>query len=330
MINILLKNKKHLYKKLIIDIKKYESQYLLDNAVWIDLIKPNKNEERVVEGVLKIATVNKKKAEKIEIMNHCYIENSINYMTIITLDKNSQYYPDTTAITFILSINCLITIRYDKFKFLECFNLWVTKKKRKIIIHYIIINTLDSIIMNNANTLEDIGNDIDNILKIVFKKSITKKKKSSHFYNEIVKEIGYLGNIISKNRESLVSINRMLLFFNKINKKNDINTPYKLKLKNFFKEVVSLTEYANFLLQRNGFLLDATLGMISVEQNLIIKIFTVASAVFMPPMLIASIYGMNFNFIPELNYILGYPICLVIIVISGILPYLFFKKKEWI
>jgi magnesium transporter len=97
------------------------------------------------------------------------------------------------------------------------------------------------------------------------------------------------------------------------------------KFKNLFREVHSLNEYVNFLSQRNSFLLDATLGMISVEQNKIIKVFTVAAAVFMPPTLIASIYGMNFAKMPELSWDLGYPMAIVMMLISAILPYLYFR-----
>ena len=104
----------------------------------------------------------------------------------------------------------------------------------------------------------------------------------------------------------------------------------RLRIKHIASDISSLSEYANFLSQRNSFLLDATLGMISVEQNIIIKVFTVAAAVFMPPTLIASIYGMNFKYMPEIDLVFGYPLSLLLIIISAVIPYLYFKGKGWL
>ena len=79
-----------------------------------------------------------------------------------------------------------------------------------------------------------------------------------------------------------------------------------------------------------NFLLDATLGLISLEQNQIIKIFSVAAVVFLPPTLVASIYGMNFDHMPELSWPFGYPFALALMAISAVVPYLFFKRKGWL
>ena len=78
------------------------------------------------------------------------------------------------------------------------------------------------------------------------------------------------------------------------------------------------------------FLLDATLGMINIQQNDIIKIFSIAAVVLLPPTLVASAYGMNFEFMPELNWVFGYPFALLLMVVSAVLPYLYFKRKGWL
>ena len=123
----------------------------------------------------------------------------------------------------------------------------------------------------------------------------------------------------------------MTIYFSQIDNARYMNKKdSRLRIKHISRQISSLSEYANFLSQRSSFLLDATLGMISVEQNIIIKVFTVAAAVFMPPTLIASIYGMNFDSMPELHLRFGYPMMLLLIIISAILPYLYFKKKGWL
>jgi magnesium transporter len=102
------------------------------------------------------------------------------------------------------------------------------------------------------------------------------------------------------------------------------------RIKSMQRDVDSLIENMRFLSARLEFLLDATLGMISIEQNQIIKLFSVAAVVFLPPTLIASIYGMNFKNIPELDWLLGYPMALVMMVLAAILPYLYFRRKGWL
>ena len=94
--------------------------------------------------------------------------------------------------------------------------------------------------------------------------------------------------------------------------------------------MVALTDQATFLSNKINFLLDATLGLINLQQNQIIKIFSVAAVVFLPPTLVASIYGMNFDRMPELNWALGYPWALGLMVLSAILPYLYFKRRGWL
>jgi magnesium transporter len=104
----------------------------------------------------------------------------------------------------------------------------------------------------------------------------------------------------------------------------------KNMLKMVQRDAISLGEHARGLIARINFLLDATLGLISLEQNQIIKIFSVAAVVFLPPTLVASIYGMNFEFMPELAWPFGYPLALGLMVLSAVLPYLFFKRKGWL
>jgi magnesium transporter len=95
-------------------------------------------------------------------------------------------------------------------------------------------------------------------------------------------------------------------------------------------DIRALSDHASFLSQKITFLLDATLGMVNIEQNAIIKLFSVATVVFLPPTMIASIYGMNFLHMPELDWRVGYPLALTLMLISAILPYLFFKKRGWL
>ena len=150
---------------------------------------------------------------------------------------------------------------------------------------------------------------------------------------ELIENIGEEGDFVSKMRESLVSIGRVVAFMQAITdqlRENKQMKEHKARIKILQRDIVSLTDHATFLSGKISFLLDAVLGLISIEQNGIIKIFSVAAVVFLPPTLVASIYGMNFKFMPELDWQLGYPFALVLMVLSAILPFLYFKRKGWL
>ena len=145
------------------------------------------------------------------------------------------------------------------------------------------------------------------------------------------KRIGKKGDILTLARESLVSITR-LSSFHQTSTGADPKSVRELKqeLKVLQRDAAALSDHAAFLNSKINFLLDATLGLINLEQNQIIKIFSVAAVVFLPPTLVASVYGMNFDAMPELHLPFGYPLALVLMVISAVLPYLFFKRKGWL
>ena len=320
------------------------------NTVWIDLLEPSLEEEKTVEKALKIDAPTREEMDKIEVMSPFYKEGDTYYMTITALNKADKQYPEGTAIIFILNKKCLVTLRYARPK---AFSYFTGRAMRNPALcnspEIILEGLIESMVHSVADVLEKTGNEIDQLLIDVFEKpkefenEIIKSNKTwkqhipdkentaSNYYTNIIKRVGKTGNLISKIRESLVSINRMLLFFGQIEDiKSASKKDHKIRSRNISREIHSLTEYANFLAQRNSFLLDATLGMINVEQNMIIKIFTVAAAVFLPPTLIASIFGMNFKFMPELDWVFGYPAALFLIILSAILPYYFFKKKGWL
>ena len=137
------------------------------------------------------------------------------------------------------------------------------------------------------------------------------------------------GDIATQARECLLSIDRLLLFLAQAPVENE-KKELRSRAKNIDRDVRSLTDHATFLSDKVTFLLDATLGLINIEQNAIIKIFSIAAVVFLPPTLIASIYGMNFDLMPELKWSFGYPMAIVLMVISAIIPYVLFKRRGWL
>lgn len=307
------------------------------DLLWIDLIEPTQAEEVFIEKKLQIEAPNREEQDKIEVISPYYKEGDSYFMTITALFKVDADYPESSPVSFILTPNCLVTVRHAKPRFFTNFAARILRQKEDYSTPGMILEGLVETLVNRiGDVLEKTGNELDNLLLAVFDRNAQTlrhktKTNSSGYYDGIIKKIGRYGNFISKNRESLVSVSRLLIFFNQIEKgKLLAHREQKAKYLNISREVGSLTEYANFLSQRINFLLDATLGMLNVEQNMIIKVFTVAAAVFMPPTLIASIYGMNFKNMPEISWIFGYPMALVMIVVSALIPYYYFKRKGWL
>ena len=203
----------------------------------------------------------------------------------------------------------------------------------------ILISLLEAVVDRAADHLERAGQIVDDTSKKTFgaKRTLSGVHKQNPRkgvnLQELIENIGEEGDFVSKMRESLVSIGRAVAFMQAIvdqqlDKKQAKENVGRIKI--LQRDIVSLTDHATFLSGKISFLLDAVLGLISIEQNGIIKIFSVAAVVFLPPTLVASIYGMNFAFMPELQWQLGYPLAIGMMIMSAVLPYYYFKGKGWL
>jgi magnesium transporter len=192
-----------------------------------------------------------------------------------------------------------------------------------------LMDLLDAVIDRTADILERIGSEVDQISHDIFEPEGERADRTRN-YNEILKAIGKKGDLASKVRESLVSIGRLLLYLaNEADSMRWAKEP-RAQLRGMQRDVHSLSDHAAYLSNKIQFLLDAMLGVVTIEQNNVIKIFSVAAVALMPPTLIASIYGMNFRHMPELDWQLGYPIAIVLMLLASALPYFFFRWKKWL
>jgi magnesium transporter len=301
-----------------------------DGAVWFDLVTPTMAEDKLLEATLGIAVPTREEMQEIEISSRLYVENGARYMTATLMCQSETATPKTTPVTFILSGHKLVTVRYDEPR---PFTLIGTKLARQcaptVSGESIMMDLLDAVIDRAADILERAGADIDKISHDIFEPE-GRRANRSITYQYIFKRIGRKGDLTSKVRESLVSIGRLVLFL--ANEADGLKWPKEMRqqLKSMQRDVQSLSDHVSYLGNKVTFLLDAMVGVISVEQNNIIKLFSVAAVVLMPPTLIASIYGMNFKTMPELGWDFGYPMAIVLMVIAAILPYWFFKWKRWL
>jgi magnesium transporter len=297
-------------------------------AVWIDLVSPVPPEDKQVEQLLGVAVPTREEMQEIEVSSRLYVENGARYMTATLMCRSDTIAPKTTPVTFILSGHRLVTVRYDDPKpFTLISNKLARTCPSNVTGETVFVDLLDAVVDRSADILERIGAEVDQISLAIFEPDETEAPE----YNTLLKQLGRKGDLTSKVRESLVSIGRLLLFL-----ANEADTmrwakDLRAQLKSMQRDVVSLSDHATYLTNKVTFLLDALLGSVSIKQNDIIKIFSIAAVVFMPPTLVASIYGMNFHTgMIELSWSYGYPFALILMVAAAVVPYLIFKWRKWI
>jgi magnesium transporter len=300
-----------------------------DAAVWLDLVTPTVQEDKLVEHFLGIAVPTREEMQEIEVSSRLYVENGARYMTATLMCQSDTAQPKTTAVTFILSKHRLCTVRYDEPR---PFAIVEHKLGRacgpKVTGDSVLMDLLDAIVDRSADILERIGAEIDQISHSIFEPDDESAPVS---HNDVLKALGRKGDLTSKVRESQVSVGRLLSFL--ANEAEGMKWPKdaRTQLTSMQRDVTSLADHATYLANKITFLLDALLGIVSIQQNDIIKIFSIAAVVFMPPTLVASIYGMNFHTgMIELDWVYGYPWALALIVLAAIVPILFFKWKKWL
>jgi len=177
--------------------------------------------------------------------------------------------------------------------------------------------------------LEREGAALDRIARDIFRKDATSPRGGVNLAT-VLGEIGQRGALNSKLQESLVTFDRIAGFLSQLSLSKSRPKAVRARVKSLSRDVKSLTDHAGSQAGKITFLLDATLGLVSIQQNGIIKIFSVAAVVFLPPTMIASIYGMNFEVMPELTWPFGYPFALGLMVLSAVLPYFYFKRRGWL
>ena len=301
-----------------------------ESAVWFDLVTPTLTEDKLVERHLGIAVPTREEMQEIEVTSRLYVENGARYMTATLMCQSDTETPKTTPVTFILSGHRLITVRYDEPRpFMIVGNKLSRVCTPTVNGESVLMDLLDAVIDRAADILERIGLEVDQVSHSIFEPADT-RADHSRSYNEILKTIGRKGDLTSKVRESLVSIGRLLLYL--ANEADSMRwaKETRAQLRGMQRDVQSLSDHAAYLSNKIQFLLQAMLGVVSIEQNNIIKIFSVAAVGLMPPTLIASIYGMNFKQMPELDWVWGYPLAIVLMVLAAALPYFYFKWKKWL
>lgn len=301
-----------------------------DEAVWIDLLNPTPQEESKIEKALKLDVPTREEQQEIEASSRLYQEDGAQFMTATVVSTSGQEDVKTTPVSFILAGPRLVTVRYAEPRAFAIFAGRCNRSELDLKNGTAVLTGLiETIVDRLADFIERIQGDVDTLSHTIFdiKGGIATRERR---FDVLLKMIGREGELTSKARESAHSLARLLTFLVHVAQERKEGKPLQARIRTAARDVSSLTDHVTFLASKIVFLLDATLGMINIQQNDIIKIFSVAAVVFLPPTLIASIYGMNFHHMPELDWWIGYPLALGLMILAAVLPYLYFKRRGWL
>jgi magnesium transporter len=306
---------------------------LVRRSIWIDVFEPTHEEELALESALQIDVPTREEMQEIELSRRLYREKGELYMTVTVLNRSDTSHPESSAITFIMFADRLVTIRYADPVPFKVFTPYRESRAAEFdTAAKVFTGLVDAIVERLADILENTSAGMDRLSLEVLNEPPrdVKGKLAQRDYQEILRRLGRFSDLASRARESLVSLGRLISFFRESSEERPEMKAALPHLDAVRGDLASLSDHASFLSGKMSFLLDATLGLINNEQNGIIKIVSVGTVVFLPPTLVASIYGMNFQFMPELTWRAGYPLALAVMVISAVFPYAFFKRKGWL
>ncbi len=300
------------------------------SAAWIDLISPTREEEAELETLLGIEFPTREEMEEIEISSRLYEEDGGTFMTVQLPSATDEGHSSMGPVTFVLIANRLITIRHHDPR---SFGLFASRATRAPLAgdggETVFLGLLETLVDRLADIIERAGRTVTPVSKGIFQAADSQPARALQ-YRDYLETIGRTGDLISDIRDSLMTLDRAIGFYAQHLVRREGTEEQRTRIKTITRDLHSIGDHANFLSGKITLLLDATLGMIGIEQNGIIKIFSVAAVVFLPPTLVASIYGMNFEFMPELKWPLGYPFAIGLMILSALLPYWFFKRKGWL
>lgn len=292
----------------------------LRRALWIDLTDPSDDEREQVEALYRQDLPDADDVEEIEASARYYEDqDGLHVHSLFLQDIDAR--PVSTTVAFIVSGGRLITLHEHN---LSVFRLLRLRARREPGLAEdeisLLLGLFETKVENLADRLERVHTDLEHVSTMVL-------ADSNVNLEEAIDELTRQEDINGKIRLCLMDTQRALTF---LLRRGRLDADNREWIREQLRDLDSLLPHNAFLFEKVNFLMDAAMGFSNIEQNQIIKIFSIAAVVFLPPTLVASIYGMNFHFMPELDWKWGYPVAVLIMLLSGVAPYVYFKRKGWL
>lgn len=294
---------------------------------WIDLCDPSAAERELVEKITGLEIPTREEMVEIESSSRVYQQDSTLFMTATLPYAGSKSTPEATAVTFAINAERMITVRHGEPLSIELFRQRLFKDPAiGASPAQALMTLLDVIVDRLADLVELSAGEVDTMSTTIFHEGISARKSGD--YKNAIRKVGSTGMMIAKVHESNATLTRLVYFLSQGAAVAGLSKEQRAQLKGLGRDLRSIREHGAAIDNKLNFLLDATVGLVNLEQNQIIKIFSVVAVVFMPPTLIASVYGMNFADMPELGWALGYEFSVVLMLASALATWGFFRIKK--
>src|SRR5271166_4048179 len=321
-----------MYRENGASVRTSSSPSLPRHIIWIDLISPTNEEKSFVETRTNVRIPSIDSLSEIESSSRLSVDHETIYLSVPAVAQGDTADAYLSPAGFILTQNVLITIRFSP---LSTFDIVAERVSRDETTPQsavgVFVSLLEAMVDRGADVLERLGAELNKVSRSVFRGDPAQPRRvarSNDALRRALTAVGATGDRLALARDALLGIGRIAPFVLSL-RKDWIIPEFEARLEAAVKDVVSLNDYEGHLSNKVQFLLDAILGFISVQQNDIFKVLTIVSVVGIPPTLVAGIYGMNFKYMPELNWIAGYPFGLAMIAMSAVIPLLWFKWRGW-
>jgi magnesium transporter len=301
------------------------------DAIWIDLLNPTAEESALVESQREVRIPSAEALREIESSSRLAVDHDVVYLSVPAVAQGDTPDAYLSPTGFILDANVLITLRFAPLSTFDAVAERVKQDKALQSATAVFAALLEAMVDRGADVLERLGAELDKVSKSFFRGDPSRPRnvaRSNNALRRALTAVGTTGDRLALARDALLGVGRIAPFVLSL-RKEWITPDLQAKLEAVNKDIVSLNEYEDQLSNKVQFLLDAILGFISIQQNDIFKVLTIVSVVGIPPTLVAGIYGMNFKYMPELNWVGGYAFGLTVIVLSALIPLAWFKWRGW-
>ncbi len=300
------------------------------NVLWIDMLQPSSAEEHFVESVLKVNIPTPEEMAEIEDSSRFYENSNVLYLTPVVVSGIGQKTPEVIDVFFIFNGHCLVTVHYTQTSTFQLFPSKIARQpERHLTCDMVLVSLIDCFVDRIADVLEESQGKLDRLSQLIFSEPTKGRNQEHANLQKVVKQLGMHNLLLSKLNDSLLSFARLIIYLRE-GSHDWLSITAQAWMKSIERDIRSLSEYQAKMSTQITFLLDATLGLINIEQNTIIKVFSIAAVLFLPPTLVGTIYGMNFKEMPELDWSFGYPLALSMMAASAWLSYVLFKYKNWL
>lgn len=305
---------------------------LHDAALWIDMVNPDEPTRQLVEATTGLHVPTREELSEIETSSRLWREGDTLTLSLPGLVRGEAGESRTSPIGFVLSPERLLTVRFAAVPAFDTYaarcRLGQNSDRNSM---SLLLGLCEALVERIADMLEREGEELDAVSRRVFRPADARRVRPRRAETELraqLRNVGRVGDLVSKVRDMLLGLGRMIPFV--LANAAWITPEHKSRFKILRADIASLTDYDGHLANKVQFLLEATIGFIGIEQSNIIRVLTIVSVVGVPPTFFASMWGMNYRHMPELEWTFGYPMALLVIILSAVLPIVWFRVRGWL